>query len=123
MLSMNAQRISRSEMRGASGVRRLIAAFPRPGSDFRATKAALKTLKTPLSRRFARWASAGPAVVVCFFAGIVIGNDSSIAMHGMVASVHPLATQAGVNVLKAGGNAIDAAVAVGLTLGVVNAEN
>jgi gamma-glutamyltranspeptidase/glutathione hydrolase len=41
----------------------------------------------------------------------------------MVASVHPLATEAGVNVLKSGGNSIDAAVAVGLTLGVVNAEN
>ena len=43
--------------------------------------------------------------------------------HGLVASVHPLATQAGVNALKAGGNAIDAAVAVGLTLGVVDTHN
>lgn len=41
----------------------------------------------------------------------------------MVASVHPLATEAGLNVLKAGGNAVDAAVAVGLTLGVVDADN
>jgi gamma-glutamyltranspeptidase/glutathione hydrolase len=41
----------------------------------------------------------------------------------MVASVHPLATQAGVNVLKSGGNAIDAAVAVALTLGVVDGHN
>lgn len=41
----------------------------------------------------------------------------------MVASVHPLATQAGVDVLKSGGNAIDAAVAVGLTLGVVDVDN
>ncbi|MDW8310549.1 MAG: gamma-glutamyltransferase, partial [Verrucomicrobiales bacterium] len=36
---------------------------------------------------------------------------------------HPLATQAGLNVLKSGGNAIDAAVAVGLTLGVVDGYN
>ena len=43
--------------------------------------------------------------------------------HGMVASVNPLATQAGVAVLKSGGNAIDAAVAVGLTLGVVDTHN
>jgi gamma-glutamyltranspeptidase/glutathione hydrolase len=41
----------------------------------------------------------------------------------MVSSVHPIATEAGLNVLKSGGNAVDAAVAVGLTLGVVNAEN
>lgn len=45
------------------------------------------------------------------------------AERGMVVSVHPLATEAGVNVLKAGGNAIDAAVAVALTLGVVNGQN
>ena len=43
--------------------------------------------------------------------------------NGMVSSAHPLATQAGLNVLKSGGNAIDAAVAVGLTLGVVDGHN
>jgi gamma-glutamyltranspeptidase/glutathione hydrolase len=41
----------------------------------------------------------------------------------MLASVHPLATQAGLDALKAGGNAVDAAVAVGLTLGVVDVHN
>ena len=45
------------------------------------------------------------------------------ALHGMVASVHPAATEAGLRVLKQGGNAIDAAVAVGLTLGVVDGDN
>ena len=45
------------------------------------------------------------------------------AAHGMVASVHPLATDAGVRVLKEGGNAVDAAVAVALTLGVVDTDN
>jgi len=44
-------------------------------------------------------------------------------VHGIVASVHPLATQAGIDAMKAGGNAIDAAVAVGLTLGVVDGHN
>ncbi len=45
------------------------------------------------------------------------------APHAMVASVDPVATDAGVNVLKAGGNAVDAAVATALTLGVVDGHN
>jgi len=48
---------------------------------------------------------------------------SAAPTHGMVASVSPIATQAGVNALRSGGNAIDAAVAVGLTLGVVDTHN
>jgi gamma-glutamyltranspeptidase/glutathione hydrolase len=42
---------------------------------------------------------------------------------GAVATVHPLATEAGLSVLEKGGTAIDAAVAAALTLGVVDSHN
>ncbi len=43
--------------------------------------------------------------------------------NGAVASVNPLATQAGINAFNKGGNAIDAALAVAFTLGVVDSHN
>src|SRR5215510_15313669 len=43
----------------------------------------------------------------------------AVGKRGMISSGHPLATQAGLEILEAGGNAFDAAVAVAATLNVV----
>ncbi len=47
------------------------------------------------------------------------GRSVVLAQRGLVATDHPLASAAGLNVLREGGNAIDAAVCVAATLGVV----
>ena len=48
------------------------------------------------------------------------GRSEVIARHGMVATSDPLAAQAGLDILKQGGNAIDAAVATGAVLDVTS---
>ncbi len=59
-------------------------------------------------------------LALCVSGGLVRAESFT---NCMVSSAHPLATEAGLNVLKSGGNAIDAAVAVGFTLGVVDSHN
>jgi gamma-glutamyltranspeptidase / glutathione hydrolase len=49
--------------------------------------------------------------------------DAAENRKGMVATVHPKATKAGLDVLKSGGNAIDAAIASAMMLGVVDGYN
>jgi gamma-glutamyltranspeptidase / glutathione hydrolase len=56
----------------------------------------------------------------------LIGSDSRfqpvIAEHGMVAAQEKIAAQVGTDILKAGGNAVDAAVAVGFALAVTHPQ-
>ncbi len=46
-------------------------------------------------------------------------RSETIAPHGMVCTSHPLATQAGLAILRAGGSALDAAIAANACLGLM----
>lgn len=50
-------------------------------------------------------------------------DHSAVAAKGMLATVNPYATNAGIRAFEAGGNAVDAAVAAALMLGVVDTHN
>lgn len=65
------------------------------------------------------------AVACCVLVSLVgrISAENAVAPLSMVATVNPHATDAGVAALANGGNAVDAAVAAALTLGVVDGYN
>src|SRR5947208_6338258 len=70
-----------------------------------------------------RHALAGLAVALLCAPQVQAGGELAHGGRGIVATVHPLATDAAVETFKNGGNAIDAAVAAALTLGVVDGHN
>ncbi len=57
-------------------------------------------------------------LVFCTFSQSICAKNLSLSQSAVV-SAHPLATQAGQKILKNGGNAFDAAIAISSTLGVV----
>jgi gamma-glutamyltranspeptidase/glutathione hydrolase len=57
------------------------------------------------------------------FSILALWAAPAAAQHAMVAAANPIATEAGLKVLRAGGSAVDAAVAVQATLGLVEPQS
>ncbi len=79
-------------------------------------------MKILYQNRFASVASSLAVIVATSISSDSLA-DTVTARNGVVASVHPLASEAGLAVLREGGTAVDAAVAAALTLSVVDGYN
>ena len=66
---------------------------------------------------------AAAAAFFVFWACLACAREAPVAREFMVAAAHPLAAQAGYDMLARGGSAVDAAIAVQMVLGLVEPES
>ncbi len=80
------------------------------------------TRARPSVRSTAPWSRTLLALAIGSFAVLAHAQDAAAARTAAIASANTLATEAGFTVLARGGNAVDAAIAVGTSLSVVQPE-
>ena len=59
-------------------------------------------------------------VIILLYCGLIARNPDAVGKYGMVVSSNELASEIGLDILKDGVNAIDAAIATGFALSVVH---
>ncbi|HXI53695.1 MAG TPA: gamma-glutamyltransferase, partial [Candidatus Saccharimonadales bacterium] len=89
----------------------------------RALERARASLSSSWHRRPRHPFAAALSALFLFLLSVATSAQPARGARGMVATVQPLATEAGVAALRHGGNAVDAAIAAALTLGIVDGHN
>lgn len=93
------------------------------GASARASEGGVVRRARGARLRHVRLLAAGMAVIAGYCMALAADPPSPDVVAGYAATVQPLATRAALDAFARGGNAIDAAVAAGLTLGVVDGHN